>query len=265
MSAFQVHRDYPLAKILDESTGYWIIPGVVKGLSHSEAVLLLRLSEKGRSEVVFPSSQVCLVHFYCDNAWSEIETIDQRLRSITKLWVFVAAEQVATLIRVVPRPLSFIFSLKFRSTLTIPLEPPLSPAEWDRLGLKHVAAVLINDNERRYVGSELDAEELCRHLSLLPSFWLHATRVEGGELDVSRDANGIVADYADMKRGIKLISLNPNSTRKEIVRQRIEALPYMELETERRHLIPIERGLHILRIFLSTGKPVEMVPWPLDN
>jgi hypothetical protein len=265
MAAFELHRDYPLAQILNDSTGFWIVPGLVKGLSPSEAVIVLRPSEKGRFEVVFPSSQVCLAHFYCDKTWPESETIEQGLRSITRLWVFVAAGQVADLIRVVPRPLSFIFSLEGRSTLTIPMEPSLSTAEWHRLGMKHVSVVTINEDERRHIGSEQEAEELCRHLRQLPSFWLHASRFEGGELDVAADTNGAMVSYLDIKRAIKMTSMNPTNRGKDIVRVKVDALPDMELETERRHLIPVEKGLDILHTFLVTGEPTNMVPWPDDN
>jgi hypothetical protein len=265
MAAFELHRDYPLAQILDEPFGFWIVPGLVKGLSCSEAFILLRPFEKGGFEVVFPSSQVCLVHFYFDKSWAESETVNQRLRSIAKLWVFVAMEKVAALIRVVPRPLSFIFSLNGRSTLTIPLEPSLSTDEWHRLGMEHVSVVTINEDECRHVGSEQDAEELCRYLRQLPSFWLHASRFEGGELDVGSDANGATVFYLNINRATKLISMNSANLKKDIVRMKVDALPDLELETERRHLIPLERALGILQSFLYKGEPIDMVPWPVDD
>jgi hypothetical protein len=264
MSDFD-YRDYPSAQLFDESYGFWIIPGLVKWLSPSEAAILLRPSEKGRSTVVFPSSQVCLVRFDCDMAWPEDESIDQRLRSITKLWVFVAVGQVATPLRVVPRPLSFVFRPKSGFDLTIPLEPPLSYDELNIIGVKYHSIATINDSENRYIKSEQDAEELCRYLRKLPSFWLHANRFEGSELHIGVDVNGAVVDYVDIKRGIKLISLNLACMSKDVVRQKIDPLPYMELETERRHLIPVEKGLDILRTFLVTGEPADLVPWPDDN
>jgi len=264
MATFEFHREYPLAQILDEPSGFWIVPGLVKGLSPSEAVILLRPSEKGRFEVVFSSSQACLVHFFCDKAWPDSEAIDRRLRSITKLWVFVASGQVAALLRVVPRPLSCIFTLEGRSTLTIPMEPSLSAAEWHGLGMRHVSVVMINEDERRYVDSEQDAAQLCRYLRQLPSFWLHASRFEAGELDLAAAPNGAMVSYLDIKRATKMISMNPANPGKDIVRVRVDALPDLELEIERRHLIPIERGLEILRIFLTTGEPIDMVPWPGD-
>jgi hypothetical protein len=265
MATFELHREYPLAQVFDGPSGFWIVPGLVKELSPAEAVILLRPSEKGRSEVVFSSSQVCLVHFFCDKAWPESEAIDRRLRSITKLWVFVASEQVATLLRVVPRPLSFIFTLEGRSTLTIPMEPSLSTAEWHGLGMRHVSVVTINEDERRHVGSEQDAAELCRYLRRLPSFWLHASRFEGGELDVAAAPNGAMVSYLDIKRATKMVSMNSADPSKDIVRVRVDALPDLEVEIERRHLIPVERGLGILRTFLATGEPIDMVPWPGDD
>jgi len=265
MADFDLHRDYPLAQFLDESCGCWIVPGLVKGLSPTEAVILLRPSEKGHFKVVFPSSQVCLVQFRCDKAWPENETINQRLRTTTKLWVFVAVGQVATLLRVVPRPLSFVFSPSDEFDLTIPLEPSLSSDEWHRLGLTYHSIATINEVETRYINSEHDTDELCHYLRQLPSFWLQASRFEGGELDVAADSNGAMVSYLDIKRSIKMISVNRANRGKDTVRVRVAALPNMELETERRHLIPVEKGLDILRTFLVTGEPADMVPWPDDK
>jgi hypothetical protein len=265
MAAFELHRDYPLARILDESSGFWIVPGLVKGLSPSEAAILLCPSEKGRFEVVFPSLQVCLVHINCDKVWPESETIEQRLRSITKLWMFVVTGQVATVLRLVPRPLSFVFSPSGCFDLTIPLEPSLSSDEWHRLGMKYHSIVTINDIENRYISSEQDAEELCRYLRQLPSFWLQATRFEGRELDVAVNTNGAMVSYLDIKHSVKMTSMDSTNPRKDIVRMRVSALPELELETECCHLIPIEKGLDILRTFLVTGEPADMVSWPDDT
>jgi len=265
MATFEVDRDYPLAQILEQSEGSWIVYGLIKALSSCEALILLCPSEKGSGEVEFPSSEVCLVRFYVDNTSFEGETVYQRLCSITTLWVLVTTNEVATPIRVVPRPISFLRDRHGRFTLTIPMEPSLSTDEWHRLGMNYIAVVTINEDDCRYVRSEQDVEGLYHYIKKLPSFWLHASRFEGDELDVSVDANGAVVDYLDIKRAVKLISLSQSSVKKDIVRQRIEALPHMELETQRRHLIPLEKALDILRSFLKKGEPADMVSWPVDE
>lgn len=265
MPNFELYRDYPLAQIVDETFGDWIAPRLLKRVSFSEAVLLLRPSEKGRFEVVFPSSQVCLVRFCCEKAWPENGTIEQWVRSITKLWVFVAVEEVATLFRVVPRPLSFVFSPNGWFDLTIPMEPSLSSDEWNRLGLTYHSIVTINEGESRYISSDNDAEELCQYLRQMPSFCLQAVRRQGDMLDLSLDRHGALVNYLDIKRSVKKISLNNDSQDKRLIRMKIDALPNLDLEVEAYHLIPLERGLGLLRSFLSHGEPAEMVRWPLDD
>jgi hypothetical protein len=74
-----------------------------------------------------------------------------------------------------------------------------------------------------------------------------------------------MVSYLDIKRATKMVSMNSADPSKDIVRVRVDALPDLEVEIERRHLIPVERGLGILRTFLATGEPIDMVPWPGDD
>jgi hypothetical protein len=126
------------------------------------------------------------------------------------------------------------------------------------------ATVSINGVQNRHVIGECDVEELCQSLRALPSFALHVRRPDGVELDVYADANGATAFYLDMTRGVKLTSIDPSGAETDILRMRVDALPDVELEIERRHIVPREKALVTLRRFLNQGIPEGMAPWPGD-
>jgi hypothetical protein len=126
------------------------------------------------------------------------------------------------------------------------------------------STVTINETEARCIADEREVEELCQVLRIRPSFWLYARRVDGVELDMGADVSGATAFYLDMKRGVKLVSLNTTRSDTDIVRMKIDALPEMELETERCHVVPLEEALSILRQFLCQEELDGMVPWPID-
>jgi hypothetical protein len=126
------------------------------------------------------------------------------------------------------------------------------------------SAVTVNGTEGRRIAGEREVEELCHSLRALPSFLLQASRYDGVELDLAADANGATVFYLDMKRGVKMASAAPSASGGDIVRMRIDALPEMELEIERRHLVPLEEALAILRQFLSQRELNGMLPWPVD-
>jgi len=265
MAAFELSRGYPLAQILAESVGSWIVEGLIKELSPSEAIILLRPTSQNDVKIDFLSAEECLVHFYRNTSSAEKQTLYQRLGNLKALWVFVVKENVGTPIRVVSRPISFQLNPSGRFTLSIPMTPPLSPDEWHWLGVGHIATATLNESDSRLIRSESDIEELCQSLRGLPSFCVHAIRFEGDMLDVSVDSHGALVNYLDLKRSVKKTSINPDSREKRLVRMKIDALPNLDLEVERRHLIPLEKGLDLLRSFLIKGEPVEMVRWPLDD
>lgn len=265
MIAFELGRDYPLAQILEESLGCWIVPGLIKGLSASQAVILLRPSEKQPNvEIEALSVEECLVHFSCDTS-AKNQTIYQQLGNLKTLWVFVARNDMGTLFRAVSRPVSFRLNPAGRFTLSIPMSPPLSVDELHQLGAEHFATVTINENDRHFISSQSDIEEMFQHLRAMPSFCLQAVRREGDMLDLSVDRHGALVNYLDIRRSVKKVSLNNDSQDKRFIRIKIDALPDLDLEVEGYHLVPLERGLDLLRFFLSHGEPAEMVRWPLDN
>lgn len=262
MATFELDRDYATT-ILDESEGSWIVDRLIRQLSRSEAAILLRPSERECIEVEFASSEVCLVRFSASP--SNAGPIYERLSNITTLWLFLVSCGVATPIRLIRGGISFLRDRDHRFTLTIPLEPSLSTDEWHRLGTDYLAVVTVNDGDGRRIRSEKDIEDLCQELRALPSFWLHASRFEGDELDLSVDDNGASVFYLDIKRGTKMISEKSGSAQKDTVKIKIDALPHMDVEIERRHLIPFERGLAILRAFLNRRELGDMVHWPVED
>lgn len=265
MAVFELGRAYPLEQVLDESVGSWIVEDLIRGLSSSEAIILLRPAGQDNVEIEFLSAEECLMHFRCNKSFAETQTAYQRLGNLKTLWVFAVRENVGTLIRVVLRPISFRLDPSGRFTLSIPMSPPLSIDEWQRLGVGHIAGVTINENGRRLIRSESDIEDLCQYLRRLPSFCVHAIRFEGDMLDLSVDTHGALVNYLNIKRSVKKTSINPDSREKRLIRMKIDALPDLNVEVEKRHLIPLERGLDLLRSFLRKGEPVEMVRWPLDD
>ena len=265
MIDFELGRKYPLAQILEESLGCWIVPGLIKGTSTSQAVILLRPSEElPNVEIQALSVEECLVHFSCDIP-AKNQTIYQQLGNLKTLWVFVAKNDMGTLFRVVSRPVSFRLNPAGRFTLSIPMSPPLSVDELHQLGADHFATVTVNENDHRLIRSQSDIEQLFRHLRGMPSFCLQVVRREGDMLDLSVDRHGALVNYLDIRRSVKKVSHNNDSQDRRFIRMKIDALPNLDLEVERYHLVPLERGLGLLRYFLSHGEPAEMVRWPLDD
>lgn len=265
MPPFELNQRYPLTWLSNESEGYWVVDGLIKALSPSEAIVFLAQSTDGVVRHDFPSSKVCLVGFRSDKVATNVENVEEALCDIKKLWVMLVEESAVVPIRVVLRPISFAFNRYGQSSLTVPMSPPLNADEWERLGLKYTSLAVVNTTEEHRIATERDVEELCRYLTTMSSFFLQASRFEGSQLDVTADENGVSVFFLDIDRGVKLISLNRSCTDVESVVRKVDAVFDLDAETERRHLITLERALGILRAFLNKGEPIDMVPWPLDD
>jgi len=124
------------------------------------------------------------------------------------------------------------------------------------------ATIFLNGTNGRRIVSEQEAEEACRYLAGLPSYWLTARRQDGTQLDVAADHSDSAVFYLDTGRSVKLSSLGPFVSDTEVVRMTVDVLPEMELEFERRHLVPREDALDMLRQFLVGDVPPGLVPWP---
>lgn len=131
--------------------------------------------------------------------------------------------------------------------------------------------VLVNWAEEHPVASGDDVERLCGLLAGLPAFTAHATGPagEGGPaLDVIAESGRAVVSFLDIGRGVKLASRNPACPDRDIVSLANDAYPELQLhqiEVERRDLISPGWAVAILRHFLLTGEPIDLVPWPPDD
>jgi hypothetical protein len=128
--------------------------------------------------------------------------------------------------------------------------------------------VLVNWAEVHPVASGDEAERLCGMLAGLPAFTAHATGPAGESgpaLDVIVESGSAVVDFLDIDRGVKLASRNSACSERDIVSLANDAYPELQLdqiEVERRDLISPSRAVAILRHFLLTGEPIDLVPWP---
>jgi hypothetical protein len=131
--------------------------------------------------------------------------------------------------------------------------------------------VLVNWAEVHPVASGDDADRLCGLLAGLPAFTAHATGPAGEgspALDVVVESGRAAVSLLDIGRGVKLASRNPDCPSRDIVSLANDDYPELQLdqiEVERRGLIPPSGAVAILRHFLLTGEPIDLVPWPPDD
>ncbi|MGE3803355.1 MAG: hypothetical protein AB7K24_01635 [Gemmataceae bacterium] len=131
--------------------------------------------------------------------------------------------------------------------------------------------VFVNHSEEHVVASDDDAERLCGGLAELPAFTVNVIGPggrTGPSLDVIVSSERGLVSFLDMERGVKLASRNPDCPERDIVRLRNEAYPELQLdqiEAERRDLISPRQAVAIMRHFLLTGEPIDLVPWPPDD
>ncbi|MFO0811314.1 MAG: hypothetical protein U0746_22010 [Gemmataceae bacterium] len=138
-------------------------------------------------------------------------------------------------------------------------------------GARWMFRVHVNWAEVHPVASSDKPERLCTLLAGLPAFTAHATGAAGENgptLDVIITAGRGVASFCDTDRGIKLVSRNPACSDRDIVSLANDAYPDLQLdqiEVERRDLISPSWAVALLRHFLVTGEPIDLVPWPPDD
>jgi hypothetical protein len=131
--------------------------------------------------------------------------------------------------------------------------------------------VFVNRTEERRTASARDVDFLCSHLAGLPVFAVHVTGEggeQGGTLDVIVESGRALVGFLDIGRGIKLSSRDETCAQRGVVSLRNDAYPALELdqiEVHRRDLISPARALSILRHYLNTGEPIDLVRWPPDD
>src|SRR5581483_337353 len=70
MPTFDLNKRYPLSWLSNESEGNWVVRGLIKVLSPSEAIVFLVQSPDKAYGFDFPSSKECLVRFRVDKVQS---------------------------------------------------------------------------------------------------------------------------------------------------------------------------------------------------
>ena len=124
--------------------------------------------------------------------------------------------------------------------------------------------------EHRVVSAE-DADRLCGWLARCPAFTAHVNGSDGergGTLDVVVESGRALVSFLDIGCGVKLASRNPDCTVRDVVSLRNDDYPELQLdqvEVERRDLISPEWAVAILRRFLASGEPTDLVVWPPED
>lgn len=131
--------------------------------------------------------------------------------------------------------------------------------------------VVLNNDQVHRVACAADVDRLCKEIAEMPVFFLRTTceSVEArGELTIIAESGLAAVDFLDIGRGIKLASQNEECTQRGFRSLGKDAYPGLqlgEIEIQYRGLISPVRALAILRHFLTTGEPTDMVPWPPDD
>lgn len=130
--------------------------------------------------------------------------------------------------------------------------------------------VSVNHVHKYSVATPDDVEELCKHVAAMPAFVTMATPEgeSGTFLTVIAESGRASVDFMDLGRAVKLASQDENCTRRGFVWLKNDAYPQLELdqiEVQYRGLIARERAMAILRHYLTTGEPTDMVPWPPED
>jgi hypothetical protein len=131
--------------------------------------------------------------------------------------------------------------------------------------------VLVNWAAEHRVASAEDADQLCERLAQLPAFTCHVTGPDGergGTFDVIVESGRALVSFLDISRGVKLASRNPDCAARDIVSLQNDEFPELQLdhvEVERRDLISPAWAVAILRRFLVSGEPTDLVVWPPED
>lgn len=131
--------------------------------------------------------------------------------------------------------------------------------------------MLLNSAAEHRIASAEDADRLCVRLAQLPAFTAHVTGPDGergGTLDVIVESGRALVSFLDIGRAVKLASRQPGCAARDIVSLRNDEIPELQfdqVEVERRDLISPEWAVAILRRFLASGEPTDLVVWPPED
>jgi hypothetical protein len=133
--------------------------------------------------------------------------------------------------------------------------------------MQPIFRVVVNQTAEHRVTTAEEADSLCNQLAERSVFTanVYGEQPYDPSLDIIVESGRATAFYLNMERGVKLASRDQMCTERSTVSLRNDAYPDLDLdlvEVPRRSLISPDRALAILRHYLKTGEPIDLVPWP---
>jgi len=133
--------------------------------------------------------------------------------------------------------------------------------------MQPIFRVVVNQTSESHVATAEKANALCNELAERSVFTATVSAGQGCDpsLSIIVESGRAHVFYLDMARQVKLVSRDQTCTARGIVSLRSDAYPELDLdqiEVQRRSLISPDRAIAILRHYLKTGDPIDMVPWP---
>jgi hypothetical protein len=133
--------------------------------------------------------------------------------------------------------------------------------------MQPIFRVIVNQTAEYRVATAGEADSLCNQLAERPVFTANVHPEQGCDpcLDIVVEAGRAHAFYLDIARQLKLVSRDQTCGQRGIVSLRNDAYPGLDLDqvtVQSRSLISPDRAIAILRHYLKTGEPTDMVPWP---
>ncbi len=131
--------------------------------------------------------------------------------------------------------------------------------------------VMLSWVEEIQITNQEDVASLCARLTEIPVFWVYVSSEEKNgrrTLDVIVESGRALVSFLDLDRGIKLASQNDACYQRGTTSLRNDGYPDLQLdqiEVHYRDLISPEPAIRILRHYLLTGEPIDLVNWPPDD
>src|SRR5262245_53625586 len=127
--------------------------------------------------------------------------------------------------------------------------------------------VVVNQTAEHWVAASTEADTLCNELAHRPVFTVNVYSGQGCDpsLDIIVESGRAHVFYMNLAQQVKLVSRDETCTERRTVSLRNDDYPDLDLdliEVQQRSLISTDRALAILRHYLQTGDPIDLVPWP---
>jgi hypothetical protein len=133
--------------------------------------------------------------------------------------------------------------------------------------LQLIFRVVVNQTTEHRVTTSDEADSLCDQLAERSVFVAHVYGEQSYDpsLDIIVESGRATAFYMNMEQGVKLASRDQMCTERDTISLRNDAYPDLVgdlIEVPRRSQISPDRALAILRHYLKSGEPIDLVPWP---